>query len=60
MQRLGKHVPGATVEVLLETVISTRSVPWSYKEGNWNNQVSSVRESEKGGQLERSRLSERT
>jgi hypothetical protein len=49
-QRLGKHVPAAmdthaTVEVLLETVFSTRSVQKSYKEGNWCNRVSSIWES---------------
>jgi hypothetical protein len=49
-QRLGKHVPAATdtyanVEVLLETVFFTRSVQRSYKEDNWDNQVSSVWES---------------
>jgi hypothetical protein len=41
-QRLGKHVPGvtdthATIEVLLETVFSTRSVQSGYKEDNWGN-----------------------
>jgi hypothetical protein len=44
-QRLGKHVRAATnthetIEVLLETVFSTRSVPRRYKEDNWGNQVS--------------------
>jgi hypothetical protein len=39
-QRLGKHVPAATdthatIEILLETVFSTRSVQRSYKEDNW-------------------------
>jgi hypothetical protein len=38
-QRLGKHVPSetdkyATLEVLLETVFSTRSVQNGYKEGS--------------------------
>jgi hypothetical protein len=38
-QRLGKHVPGATdkhatIEVMLETVFSTRSVQRAYKEDN--------------------------
>jgi hypothetical protein len=32
-----------TIEALLETVFSTRSVPRSDKEDNWGNQVSSVR-----------------
>jgi hypothetical protein len=49
-QRLGKHVPAATgthatIEVLLETVFSTRSVQRGYKEDSWSNQVSYVRES---------------
>jgi hypothetical protein len=53
-QRLGKHVPTATnrratVEVLLETGISTRSVPRSYLEDNRRDQVSSVREFVKRG-----------
>jgi hypothetical protein len=48
-KRLGKHVPTATdthatIEVRLETVFSTRSVQRSYKEGNWANRVSSLRE----------------
>jgi hypothetical protein len=39
-QRLGKYVPTtsnrrATIEVLLETGFSTRSVPRSDKEDNW-------------------------
>jgi hypothetical protein len=43
---LGKHVPAATdthttIEVLLETV----SVQRSYKEDNWENRISSVRDS---------------
>jgi hypothetical protein len=51
-QRLGKHVPAATntyaaIEVLLEGVSSTRSVPRSYKEENSGNQFSSVRKSVK-------------
>jgi hypothetical protein len=38
-QRLGKHVPAtkdthATIEVMLETVFSTRSVQMSYKKNN--------------------------
>jgi hypothetical protein len=49
-QRLGKHIPAATdthgtIEVFLETVTSTRSVHKGYKEGNWGNRISSVRES---------------
>jgi hypothetical protein len=49
-QRLGKHVPAATdthatIDALLETVFSTRSVQSGYKEENWNKRVSSVRES---------------
>jgi hypothetical protein len=48
-QRLGKHVNAATdthaiTEVLFETVFSTRSVQRGYKEENWGNRVSSVRE----------------
>jgi hypothetical protein len=48
-QSLGKHVTvatdtHATVEVLVGTMFSTRSVPMSYKEENWGNQVSSIRE----------------
>jgi hypothetical protein len=35
----------ATAEILLETVIYTRSVQRSYKKDNWGNKVSSVRES---------------
>jgi hypothetical protein len=51
-QRLGKHVPAATdthstIEVLLETVFSTRFVLRCYKEYIWGNRVSSVRESVK-------------
>jgi hypothetical protein len=47
-QRLGNHVPAATdthatVEVLLEM---GWSVPKGYKEANWSNQVTSVRELE--------------
>jgi uncharacterized protein (DUF1501 family) len=53
-QRLGKHVPTATnrrttIEVLLETGVSTRSVPRSYKEDNWGDHVSSVWKSVKRG-----------
>jgi hypothetical protein len=45
-QRLGKHVPAATdtIEILLETVFSTRSVQRGYKEENLGNRVSCVRE----------------
>jgi hypothetical protein len=51
-QRLGKHVHAvtdthATIEVLLETVFPTRSVERGYKEDNWGNRVSSLRESVK-------------
>jgi hypothetical protein len=51
-QRLGKRVPAttnrrATIEVLLETSVSTWSVPRSYLEYNWGDPVSSVRESVK-------------
>jgi hypothetical protein len=40
-QRLGKHVPAATdthatIQILLETVFSTRSVQRGYKENNWS------------------------
>jgi hypothetical protein len=56
-QRLGKHFHAATdmhatIEVLLETVFSIRSVQMGYKEENWDNQVSSLREAVKRG-LER-------
>jgi hypothetical protein len=55
--RLGKHIPTSTgthvtIEVLLQTMFSTRSVSTSYKEDNWRNQVSSVWEAVKRG-LER-------
>jgi hypothetical protein len=48
-QQLGKHVPAATdthatIEVLLETVFSTRSVQRGFKEDKWGYRVSSVRE----------------
>jgi hypothetical protein len=48
--RLGKHVHAvtdkhATIEVMLETVFSTRSVQRGYKEDNRGNRVSSVLES---------------
>jgi hypothetical protein len=51
-QRLGKHVPvatdtHATIEVLLETAFSTRSLQRGYKEDYWGNGVSSVREAVK-------------
>jgi hypothetical protein len=46
-QRLGKRVPSAenthaTIDVLLETVFSTRTVQTGYKEINWGNRVSFV------------------
>jgi hypothetical protein len=49
-QRLGKHDDAAmdthgTIEVLLETVLSTRSVQRGCKKDNWSNRVSSVRKS---------------
>jgi hypothetical protein len=65
-QWLGTHVPAATgthatIELLLETVFSTRSVQRIYKEDNWVNRVSSVWESvKKRIQLEESRNSMRT
>jgi hypothetical protein len=39
-QQIGKHVPAATdthttIELLLETVFSVRSVQSGYKEDNW-------------------------
>jgi hypothetical protein len=37
----------ATIEVLLKTMFSTRSAQRGYKEDNWGNRVSSVRESVK-------------
>lgn len=48
-ERLGKQVPAATdtrttIEMLLETVFSTLSVQRSYKEDNWDNRMSYVRE----------------
>jgi hypothetical protein len=49
-QRLRKHVPTttdthATIEVLLETVFSARSVQKGYKEDNWRtNNFSSIRQ----------------
>jgi hypothetical protein len=51
-QRLGKHVPAATdthatIEVLLETAFSIRSVQTGYKEVNGGNRVSFVREAPK-------------
>jgi hypothetical protein len=53
-QRLGKYVPTptnrrATIDVLLEAGVSTRSVPRVYKEDNWSDQVSSLPESVKRG-----------
>jgi hypothetical protein len=46
--RIGKHVPAATnthttIELLLETVFSTRPVQSGYKEDNWGNPVNSAR-----------------
>jgi hypothetical protein len=51
-QLLGKHIPAATnmyvtIYVLLETVFSTRSVQRGYKENNWGNRLSSIREAVK-------------
>jgi hypothetical protein len=48
-QRIGKHVPAATnmnttIELLLETVFSTRSVQYGYKEDSWGDQVGPVRD----------------
>jgi hypothetical protein len=42
---IGKHVPAATntqatIELLLETVFSTRSMQRGYKEDNWGGPVS--------------------
>jgi hypothetical protein len=57
-QRIGKHVPAATnthatIELLLETVFSTRSMQMAYNEDRWGDTVSlelsSVRESVKRG-----------
>jgi hypothetical protein len=44
-QRIGKHVPAATntnttIELLLETAFSIRSVQSGYKEDNWDDPVS--------------------
>jgi hypothetical protein len=44
-QRMGKHFPAATnthttIELLLETEFSTRSVQSGYKEDNWGDRVS--------------------
>jgi hypothetical protein len=38
-QRIGKHA-STTIELLLETVVSIRSVQSGYKEENWSNQFS--------------------
>jgi hypothetical protein len=51
-QRLSKHVPAATdmyatIEALLETVYSARSVQSGYKENSWVSRVNSVREAVK-------------
>jgi hypothetical protein len=48
-QRLVKHVPSAadthaTIELLLETVFSTRSVQRGYEEDSWGNRVISLLE----------------
>jgi hypothetical protein len=64
-QRLGTWIPAATdtlatIEVLMETVFSTRSVQRGYKEGNWGNQVSSIRESGEERQPEGNRHPDRT
>jgi hypothetical protein len=53
-QRLGKHVPAvtdthATIEILLETVFSTRSTVC--KEGSWGDEVSFLPKSEEKSQL---------
>jgi hypothetical protein len=39
----------ATIEVLLDTGVFTRFVPRCYKEDSWDDQVSSVQMSVKGG-----------
>jgi hypothetical protein len=51
-QQFCEHIPAAknkhtTIEVLLETVFSTRSVQTGCKEDNWSNRESSVQESVK-------------
>jgi hypothetical protein len=43
-QRIGKHVPtetdtNTTIELLLETVFSTRSLQRGYKEDNWGERM---------------------
>jgi hypothetical protein len=48
-QRLSKHVSAAmdkpaAIEVLLETVFFSRSVRRGYKEDDWGNRVTSIRE----------------
>jgi hypothetical protein len=44
-QRLFKHVPRQQLRMQQEwTVLSTRSVPRSYKEENWGNPVSYVQD----------------
>jgi hypothetical protein len=58
-QRLHKHIPATTnkhliIEVLFETAFSTQSVQKGYKEYNWGNRVSYVREAVEKG-LERGR-----
>jgi hypothetical protein len=52
-QRIGKHVPAATnthstIELLLETVFSTRSVQICYKKYNWGDPVNPVTRVEAG------------
>jgi hypothetical protein len=43
-ERLGKHIPAEKVSIREWTVLSARAVPSRYKEDNWSNQVSSLRE----------------
>jgi hypothetical protein len=50
--RLSKHTPAATdkhatIEMLLKTVFSTRSMQTGYKKNNWGNREISVRQSVK-------------
>jgi hypothetical protein len=44
-----EHIPAETVSIKEWTVFSARSVPMCYKEENWGNRVSSVRECVKTG-----------
>jgi hypothetical protein len=51
-QRLGKHIPAptdkhATIDVMLVTVFSTRSVQRGWKKDSWGNRINSVRGSVK-------------